>query len=69
MRIVTTYAFELHVEKKMFCRISHYVIWYKIYISKEIAACFFATLMLKLKVKVKVIPWHSYARTEGEVEV
>lgn len=68
-RIVTTYAFELHVEKKMCCRISHHVIWYKINISKEIAACIFATLMVKLKVKVKVTPWHSYASTEGEVEV
>ena len=48
----TTYAFELHVEKKMFCRISHHINWYKINISKENAACIFATLMVKVKVKV-----------------
>jgi hypothetical protein len=53
----------------MFSRISHHVIWYKINISKENAACIFATLIVKVNVKVKVTPWHSHAKTEWEVEV
>jgi len=49
MPVVTTYAFELHVENKMCCRISHHVIWYKINTLKENAASTFVTLTVKIK--------------------
>jgi hypothetical protein len=54
--MVTTSAFELHAEKKMCCRISHHITWYKIFISKENAASIFATLTVKVKIKVRVTP-------------
>jgi hypothetical protein len=49
MLVVTTYAFELHAENKMCCRILHHLIWYKSNTLKENAASTFVTLMVKVK--------------------